>query len=355
MTTSPARPRHSSGLDPVRSIIFDGRSVSAGSAPRGPTPPPGEALIRPLKVAVSSTERALLAHAKLTGQSETVAPFVGVMGHEFIGVVEDVCPKAGRDEQRQWIGKRVVGGINDPCGRCDLCRGGLSAHCRARTVLGLLGRDGCFSDRFCLPTANLVEVPASVDDDRAVFAGPLAAVAHIAHAVRLQGKPYVTVLGDGTMGLLAAQVMVRMNASVRLLGKHPEKFTLCERWSIRHRHIDEVGRRNDQDVVIDCTGEPGGVELALGLVRPRGKIVVKGAPVLWPGAARAWPDLSAVSAMELEVIGSRSARMADAVDLLARGMIDVLPLITGRGKLGDAPRAIEGMSQPEAIKFVLDV
>jgi alcohol dehydrogenase len=173
--------------------------------------------------------------------------------------------------------------------------------------------------------------------------------------VRLQGKPYVTVLGDGTMGLLAAQIMVRMNASVRLLGKHPEKFTLCERWSIRHRHISEVGRRNDQDVVIDCTGEPGGVELALGLVRPRGKIVVKGSPAAWPGASRAWPDLSAVSSMELEVIGSRSARLADAVDLLSRGMIDVLPLITSRGKLNDIPRAIESMRSPEQIKPVIDI
>jgi alcohol dehydrogenase len=352
MTTSPARPRHSSGLDPVRSVIFDGRAISTGTAPRAPTPPPGEALVRPIKVAVASTERALLDHA---AHHDGLASFVGVMGHEFVGVVEEVCPKAGRDEQRQWIGKRVVGTINDPCGRCDLCRGGLSAHCRARTVLGLLGRDGCFSDSFCIPTNNLVEVPANVDDDRAVFAGSLAAVAHIAHAVRLQGKPYVTVLGDGTMGLLAAQIMVRMNASVRLLGKHPEKFTLCERWSIRHRHISEVGRRNDQDVVIDCTGEPGGVELALGLVRPRGKIVVKGSPAAWPGASRAWPDLSAVSSMELEVIGSRSARLADAVDLLSRGMIDVLPLITSRGKLNDIPRAIESMRSPEQIKPVIDI
>ena len=83
-------------------------------------------------------------------------------------------------------------------------------------------------------------------------------------------------------------VMAKLNASVRLVGRYSEKLAVCEKWGIKHRHVDDVGRRSDQDIVVDCTGSPDGLDLALRLVRPRGTVVLKTllkAPVSnWRGA-----------------------------------------------------------------------
>jgi hypothetical protein len=65
------------------------------------------------------------------------------------------------------------------------------------------------------------------------------------------------VLGDGPLGLVMVQVMSRLNASVRLIGRHADKLAICEKWGVKHRLADEVGRRDDQDVVVDAPAPTG--------------------------------------------------------------------------------------------------
>lgn len=313
-----------------------------------PEPKPGEALVRLLRAGVSSVDLAV-ARGKV--------PFTGTLGHEFVGVVEK-APDAPH-----LLGKRVTGSPNIVCGSCEPCKRGLSMHCLNRAFLGVHARDGCFAELCALPTANLVELPKTLDDDTGVFAQVVASAVHAAHVTRIQGKPFVTVLGDGPLGLCCAQIMTRLNASVRLLGTRPEKFTLCEKWGIKHRHAAEVGQRHDQDVVIDCTGSADGVRLALGLVRPRGKIVLKSAPapvlVAAPGAALgAEPgqgvDLAPAVVHEIELVGARCGSIADGVATLARGEVDVRPLITRRARFADALHALQLASDPACVKVLLE-
>src|SRR5258705_13665237 len=96
------------------------------------------------------------------------AGFNGTIGHEFVGLVED-------SPERQLVGQRVVGEINAGCGVCELCRDGDPRHCAARTVLGILGRDGAHAEFLKLPAANLLNVPETSSNEHAVFTEPLAA------------------------------------------------------------------------------------------------------------------------------------------------------------------------------------
>ena len=247
----------------MQALVYDGKQPRLN--PRHDAPasaPPGEAIIRPLRMGVCATDLEIC---------RGYMGFTGVLGHEFVGIVEDA---AGRDA-RKWIGKRVVGNINCVCGKCDMCRAGLREHCRDRTVLGIAGRDGCFAERFTLPVKNLLAVPDHVDDDHAVFTEPLAAAYQILRQLTIEGRPYITVLGDGRLGLLCAQVMSQLNATVRVVGKHADKLALCEKWNVKHRLLDDVGLLNDQDIVVDCTGSPTGLTTAMKLVRPRGTMVIK--------------------------------------------------------------------------------
>lgn len=349
----------------MKAIRFDGAAARLVADLPDPVPGPGEALVRPIRLGVCSTDLEVL--SGLTN-------FVGVMGHEFIGVVEDVNvpsggPLAGSAAlaaRKKWKGRRVVADINIVCGACDLCKGGLRSHCRNRSVIGCAGRDGVFAERVVLPAANLHAVPDGVDDDHAVFAEPLAAAAHVAQQVRAEGRQFVTVLGDGKLGLLVAQVLGRGNPMVRLLGKHPEKFGLCEKWGIKHRHIDEVGRRQDQDVVIDCTGSPSGLALAMQLVRPRGKIVLKSAVSPVPMAVGApaplakhpaWAqgvNLAPLVINEIDLLGSRCGPIEAALDLLAGHAVQVLPMITRRMRLTDGPSIFDAARTKGQIKVVVE-
>lgn len=328
----------------MRAIRIESGTIHTDDRWPGPTPAPGDAIVRPTLVGIGSPDLAVA-----TGRVR----HEGVLGHEFVGVVE-----SGGSE-RAPVGARVVGSISAVCGMCDMCRAGLSPHCRDRRVLGLHRMDGCFAERFAIPARNLVPVPKGVPDDHAVLAEPLAAALHAAQVVRVEGKPYVTVLGDGITGLLTAQVLARLNASVRVLGRHPAKFGRAEKWGVKHRHVDEVGRRADQDVVVDCTGSAEGFELAMALVRPRGKIVLRSAPAPVPGldpaATRTSVDLAPIAINELEVLGARCGKINDAVATLERRAIDLEGLITRRGRLADARAALEAAMAPDQVRVVMDV
>jgi threonine dehydrogenase-like Zn-dependent dehydrogenase len=325
----------------MRALRYDGSEVRLEIAHPLPALQHGEALLRTLKAAVSATDLELC---------RGLFGFRGTLGHCFVGRVELV----EGDGRSGLVGRRVVGAADAVCGRCDMCLTGLSNHCRNRTVLGMRGRDGCLADWVALPVASLVPVPEGVDDDRAVFAEPLAAAIQAARQLTIEGKPYITVLGDGPLGLLMAQVMARLNASVRLVGRHAQKLALCERWGIKHRQVDDVGRRADQDVVVDCTGSPGGMALAMSLVRPRGTIVLKTlcAP-RQPDAAP--PDLTGLVMKEITVIGSRSGPVAEAVATIARGDVDVVSLISRRMSLNDGPALLAAAAQPGVVEVIVEI
>lgn len=344
----------------MRALRFDGQAVSLDRSWREPQCAPGEAVVRPTLTGVCSSD---------TEIARGMTTFAGVMGHEFVGVVESVnvpddAPQHLRDK-KSLVGKRVVGSINIVCGQCDMCKRGLSTHCRHRSVLGVSGRDGVIAERFAIPLTNLYAVPVGVDDDHAVFAEPLAAALHASQMFKAEGKPYITVLGDGKLGLLVVQVMARLNASVRLLGRHPEKFGLCERWGIKHRHIDEAGRRQDQDIVVDCTGSADGLITAMAMVRPRGTIVLKspispvripvGAPV--PGANHPkWSqpvNLAPLVINEIQLVGSRCGSIPDALAALEKKLVHVTPLITRRGPLDEAATLVEAAARGN-IKVLID-
>ncbi|HMO26550.1 MAG TPA: alcohol dehydrogenase catalytic domain-containing protein, partial [Tepidisphaeraceae bacterium] len=269
--------------------------------------------------------------------------FTGVLGHEFVGVVESA-------PDRKLVGQRVVGEINCACGRCDLCMSGLSPHCRNRTVLGILNHGGAFAELVRLPAANLHGLPDAVDDDQAVFVEPLAAAFQVLKQVSVDSRKWVTVLGDGRLGLLCAQVLRNAGCPVRVIGKHADKLALCERWQIRHRPLDQIVPRHDQDVVVDCTGSPAGFEMAMQMVRPRGTIVLKSTV-----ATGKQTNLAPLVIDEVTVIGSRCGPFREAIAALASKEVDVLSLIARRMKLEQGVEAMDLAARPGVLKVLLGV
>lgn len=269
--------------------------------------------------------------------------FRGILGHEFVGTVVS-------SPEKHLAGQRVVGEINVVCGRCDLCLSGLSTHCRHRSVLGILNHDGAFADYVRLPAMNLHVVPSAVDDDHAVFVEPLAAACQVLKQIKLDGRKWVTVLGDGRLGLLCAQVLRNAGCPVRMVGKHPDKLALCEKWSIRSRLLGDISPRHDQDVVVDCTGSADGFELAMAMTRPRGTVVLKST------VAQGKPlNLAPLVIDEIQVVGSRCGPFKDAIRALAEKSVDVASLIQRRMRIEQGVEAMNIAGRPGMLKVLLSM
>jgi len=291
---------------------------------------PGEARVRVRLAGVCATDLELV---------KGYMGFEGTLGHEWVGEVEDAPDPS-------WVGRRVVGDINCPCGSCVMCQSGRPTHCSSRTVLGIVNRDGAFATHLSLPVTNLHPVPAAVSDDAAVFVEPLAAACQIAEQVHVRPSDRVLVLGTGRLGQLCARVLALTGGDVAAVGRNPRTLALLPA-GIRAVPLADAPREAGADVVVDCTGNPDGLALATSLLRPRGTLVLK---TTVHDVGRIEPNRWVID--ELTVVGSRCGPFAPALRLLASGLVDPSPLLTARLPLSRGVEALERATRE--VKVVLE-
>lgn len=333
----------------MRALIVDAQGPRLLTDRPVPVPTPGHAQVRVLRAGLGCLDV-----AAVTGR----IAHEGILGHEMVGRVIG-SPSASMNGRVVAVSPEIA------CGACDLCRGGLAAHCRAIRLLGFNGTDGAIAEVVAVPMRNLALVPPGVGVQEAVLAQPVADAMHVARLVPVERKTYVTVVGDGLNALLVAQILARRNASVRLLGVRPERFGLGDRWQVRHRHLREAGLRADQDVVVLCS-EPAlspddlsGAEAtraAVGMLRPRGTLVVNGPAVDVPGVGL---DLSAcarlVVAGELRLLGARRGPIADGLEAIADDAVDLAPLLTRSASLDEGVGLLRAAARPEHLRTVIEI
>jgi threonine dehydrogenase-like Zn-dependent dehydrogenase len=298
-----------------------------------PAPPAGEALVRVRMTGVCNTDLELV---------RGYYPYTGVPGHEFVGVVEE-APGAP-----EWTGRRVVGEINAVCGACATCQAGRPTHCERRTVLGIVDRNGTFATHLALPVSNLHEVPTAVPDEVAVFTEPTAAALEIQEQVSVGPGDRVTVIGAGKLGHLVARTLATSGCDLLVIGRSPRTLDLLSAHGLRTGTVDALVERR-ADVVVECTGNPDGFELARRAVRPRGTIVLKST---YHG--RLSLDVAPLVVDEIALVGSRCGPFAPALDLLTRGAVDPRPLIDARYPLSEAVAAFEHAARPGTLKILVD-
>lgn len=336
------------------------------SAPE-PEAAAGDALVKVSRVLLDHLDAVACGLVQVPG----LPAHTGTLGHVFCGVVKSLeIPSdapASVASRRSWGLKRVLVSPSVPCAHCDLCRSGLSAHCRSRQVIGVQGREGGCAQLARVPIASLALVPDNVSDDKAVFAHAVATAVHFGQMLRAESRTYITVLGDSLVALLTAQVLARVNKAVRLLSTRPDRARLCERWGIRHRPVEEAGRRQDQDAVIDCTGTSAGLRLSLQFTRPRGCVLLHSPLGLLPfPAGRPLSDqppphyLNPVDwtmavANEIQILGCREGALPEGLGLLAENTVDVLSLAGGKCRLEQIPAALEALRDPDHLPFLIEL
>jgi L-iditol 2-dehydrogenase len=320
-----------------------------GVAP--PAPGPGEVLVRVRAAGICGTDYRIW-----TGARPVAYPLVP--GHEFIGEVSDV----GAGVTRVGPGQRVAVEPNWGCGACDLCRDGLGNVCLRRTAVGI-DRDGGFAELVVLPERACWPAPDGLDDDRLLLTEPLAVVARaIGRAAPRPGEA-AAVVGTGSLGLLAVQVLRARGCRVLAVSRSERRLGLARSLgadaTVALDGGDPVAAaralsgRDGADLVIETAGTAEAVELVLGevgFVRPGGRVILTGLPHEPSRVEFFW-----LVRREIDVRGSMiyQGEFAEALALLAQGTVQVAPLLTHRYPLEAIATALEIHRQPGAIKVAV--
>lgn len=301
-----------------------------------PVPKKGEALVRVTLAGICNTDYEI---------TKGYMGYNGILGHEAIGIVEDV-----NGDDKSLVGKRVVPEISYGCKEpdCEWCAQKLYRHCPNRHTLGIWHKDGVFCEYFTMPVEVLFEVPENVEDEQAVFVEPLAAAIEITEQLHIKPMDKVVVLGDGKLGLITALALKALNVNVTLVGKHQNKLDIAKAQGVPTKLLNDFEIKKEYDVVVEATGSVSGFETAIALTKPRGVLVLKSTV-----AASKEFNLAPIVIDEITVLGSRCGQFPPALRLLQSGKLDLKPLISATYPIDDAIEAFEKNKERDVLKVLI--
>jgi hypothetical protein len=283
------------------------------------------------------------------------------MGHEFIGVVEEV----GADVSTLKAGDLVVTPFLWSDGTCVFCREGLHSECLHGGRYGGDDVDGGQGEAVRVPQADGTLVVLPVDKDDALMPSllTLSDVMGTGHHASLAAKvgpgKNVAVVGDGAVGLCGVIASKRLGAEqIILLGNNPDRIALGQEFGA----TDVVRERGDEAIervreltgglgahsVLECVGLEQAVETALEIARPGGAIGRVGIPEhdVTPTGVAFWKNAS---------LGGGPAPVRAYIEELLpdvlEGRIEPGRVFDRTGSLEEVPDGYRAMNEREVLKF----
>jgi threonine dehydrogenase-like Zn-dependent dehydrogenase len=214
------------------------------------------------------------------------------MGHEAIGVVEDV----GSGVQTIRRGQVVIMPFVDSDGTCLFCEEGRPAACVHRDFFGNGSElDGAQAEALRIPLADGTLYTIDVAEDDALMPSLLTLSDvmgtghHAAVTARVRRGGTVAVVGDGAVGLCGVIAAKRLGAEqIIIMGRHPDRIALArefgatdvvsERGAEAIARVRELTKGYGVQSVLECVGSEAAIDTAMGIVRPGGAVGRVGVP-----------------------------------------------------------------------------
>jgi hypothetical protein len=342
----------------MRAAIFHGPgNVTAGNRPDATIKEPSDAVVRVVLACVCGSDLWLY-------RGETEFPS-GPIGHEFIGVVEEV----GAGVRGLTKGELVIAPFAYSDGTCPHCRNGITTSCANGGFFPMNG-DGGQGEAVRVPLADstLVIVPGSGHDDQMLrslltLSDVMSTGHHAAICADVQPGQTVAVVGDGAVGLSAVLAAKRLGAErIIALSRHESRQKLARTFGA----TDIVAERGDEaiqqimemtagvgvDASMECVGTGQSMATAIGIARPGSMVGFVGVPhgVELP-----------ISTMFRRTIGVRGggapARVyiPELLDDVLEGRIDPGPVLDYETDLDGIGDAYAAMDERRAIKSLVRV
>jgi threonine dehydrogenase-like Zn-dependent dehydrogenase len=317
----------------VRALEFTGPGTAQVAEVEPPARADGEVLVAPRYVGLCGTDVELLSGV-MPYFAAGVARYPLRPGHEVAGIVFEggaLPPGTG------VVIDPVVG-----CGACAACAAGVATRCADRRELGVrLGMPGGACELVAVPEANLHPVPDGVRLREAVLVEPGVTALNAVDRLGAVAGERVAVIGAGTLGLLAAQLLVARGADVDVVVIEPERTALAERAGARP--VPAV-TPDAYAGVIEAAGVPAAVHAALAAVAPGGRVAIVGVQ----GGHVDGVDVNALVLKDASLHGvlNGPGLYGRLLDELAAGRLDGDLLIDAEFELADAAAALARLQEP---------
>jgi L-iditol 2-dehydrogenase len=266
-----------------------------------------------------------------------------IIGHDACGI-------------RQDTGMRVVLVPIVNCGHCPFCLRGLPTYCVSGKFYGLT-RDGFFAEHKAMLPRSLIPVPANVSDEEAAVVEPVALALRVLNHLQPNVDDWVTVVGQGAIGLLMTQVAKLKGCRVIAVDIEDYRVELSEKYgadaTLNAKKVDVAKAvhkltKYGSDYVIEAAGTQATVEQTPFLVRKAGKVALI-------GESKGYLNLEDADEATFSTLYISPLEYPLAVELIARGVVDVKGLITHRFRLEEFERALQVIENPaeKALKVVI--
>ncbi len=331
----------------IAAVLRGPRALTLTAVP-SPSPGPTDAVIRVKAAGLCGTDYRIW-----TGERPVQYP--RVMGHEFVGTVVAV----GREVGNLSVGQMVAVEPNYSCERCPLCREGNRNLCLSRVAVGI-DVDGGFAEQATVPARCCWPAPDGLSDERLLLAEPLAVVVRAVGRGAPAAGETAAVLGLGSLGLLAVQVLKARGARVLAVARSTRRLGLARELgadAVALSGADDdtsaaraLSGREGVDLVVETAGTATAVEQAVNLCRPGGRVVLTGLPHEATALNFFW-----VVRRELRIIGSMiyQGEFPEAMRLLATGAVRVDRLLSQTFPLDRIDDAFEAHRSPDSIKVAV--
>jgi L-iditol 2-dehydrogenase len=260
-----------------------------------------------------------------------------VLGHEMAGVI-----RGGPDD-----GVRVAIDPAIPCGACEPCRAGHGNLCPDVVFAGHGACDGGLRQFLTWPSHRLHPLPDGLSADDGAMLEPLGVAVHALDLAHLRVASTVAVVGCGPIGLLLVQ-LARRHGATRVLAAEPLPHRMA---AAAKFGAEPAGEAGVADVVFEVSGSDEAVDTALRLARPGARVVLVGIPdgdrtSFSAGAARR-------KGLTLVLVRRMGEVYPRAIELAARGLVDLAPLVSDVFPLGEATAAMAAAAARTGLKVVI--
>jgi L-iditol 2-dehydrogenase len=305
-----------------------------------PEPLPGqdECLVRVTAVGICGSDLHWMNEGAI-GDATLAHPLV--LGHEAAGLITS-GPRAG---QRVAIDPAI------PCQTCRACRDGYRNLCPNVRFAGHGETDGAMRELMAWPQERLHPLPDTVSDPAGALLEPLGVAIQCVDLGHVPFGGTAAVIGCGPIGLLLIGLLKASGAS-SVLAAEPLEHRRSAAARLGADTVTDPTAGYGVDVAFEVAGNSAAVQLAIDATRPGGRVVLAGIPDDDTTAFRA--ATARRKGLTLAMVRRMNEVYPRAIDLAARGVVDLDALVSTRAGLADVAEAFRDAARRTGLKAVIE-
>ncbi len=331
---------------------------------------PHEVRCRVVRSGICATDYAIYT-GEFSAVKKGAVRFPLTPGHEWSGVVEETGAAVARFQP----GDRVVGDTSVSCGICYDCLVGEYYKCTEARAVGTVNAwDGAYAEYIVMPERHLFDLPDTISFDQGAMVEPAATALYAVRLAKVTIGDTVLVHGTGPIGIMAAK-LAKLSGAARVLitGRKPSKLNAarafgadvainttqlggqeCSPCKVAEAVRAAVGPEG-VDKVIEASGSVQLFEESLEVIKPGGVVAVV---AFYETVVEAFDlDTIVLAGITLRGVAGSLGMYRPVLGLMASGMFDPTPLITGRYAFAEVHRALHDMqaASETRIKLMLEI